>query len=86
MNREDIIKYNKRDNEGTYNSVDRDDFACLEINISSESQWMKRVRSYAQKIVPNLNVGQANSSEVRALSIVEIDNLSGLILHTIRLT
>ncbi len=79
MNIEDIIKYSKRNRTSTYNPVDRDDFVCLEINISSESQWMKRVCSYAQKIVPNLNVGQANSSEVRATGIVEIDNLSGLI-------
>lgn len=79
MNTEDIIKYSKRTCVGTYNAVDREAFVCLEINISSESKWMKRVCSYAQKIVPNLNIGQANSSEKRALSIVEIDNLSGLI-------
>lgn len=79
MNTEDIIKYSKRNNAGTYNSVDRNNFECLEINISNESKWMKRVCSYAQKIVPNLNVGKANSSEVRELSVVEIDNLSGLI-------
>lgn len=79
MNTEDIIKYSERNKISTYNSVDRDDFVCLEINIANESQWMKRVCSYAQKIVPNLNAGQANSSELRALSVVEIDNLSGLI-------
>lgn len=79
MNTEDIIKYSERNKTSTYNSVDRDEFVCLEINISTDSQWMKRVCSYAQKIVPNLNVGQANSSELRELSIVEIDNLSGVI-------
>lgn len=79
MNTEDIIKYSKRNKTGRYNSVDRDDFVCLEINIPCESQWMKRVYSHARKIVPKLNVGQANSSESRELSIVEIDNLSGLI-------
>lgn len=79
MNIEDIIKYSQRKRVGTYNSADRDNFVCLEINISTESQWMKKVYSYAQKIVRNLNVGQANSSEKRTLSIVEIDNLSGLI-------
>lgn len=79
MNTEDIIKYSERNKNSTYNSVERDGFVCLEINIMKKSQWMKRVCSYAQKIVPNLNVGQANSSELRELSVVEIDNLSGLI-------
>lgn len=79
MNIEDIIKYSKRNKMSTYNAVDRDDFVCLEINIANKSKWMKRVCSYVQRIVPNLNVGQANTSEVRELSVVEIDNLSGLI-------
>lgn len=79
MNIDDIIKYNKRDNVSIYNSVERADFMCLEINIQSKSQWMKRVCSYAQEIAPFLNLGQANSSKVRKLSTVEIDNLSGLI-------
>ena len=79
MNIDDIIKYSKRNKNSTFNSANRDDFVCLEINISCKSQWMKRVCSYAQKIVSNLNVGQANSSELRGLSVVEIDNLSGLI-------
>ena len=78
MNSEDVIKYSKRNNR-IHNSVDRTDFVCLEINIQRESRWLKRVCAYAQKIAPNLNVGQANSSEVRSISIVEIDNLSGLI-------
>lgn len=79
MNTEDIIKFSKGNPIGMYNSVDREDFACLEINISNESRWIKRVCSVAQIIVPNLNFGQANSSEKRELSVVEIDNLSGLI-------
>lgn len=79
MNTEDTIKYIKKSRAGIYNAVDRENFVCLEINISSESRWLKEVYSYAQKIVPNLNIGQANSSEKRSLNIVEIDNLSGII-------
>lgn len=79
MNTEDIIKYSKRNRNSIYNPADREEFVCLEINISCESQWMKRVCSYAPKVLSNLNVRQANSSEERELNIVEIDNLSGLI-------
>ena len=79
MKVEDIIKYSKRNRTSAYNSAERSSFVCLEINISSQSKWMKRVCAYAQKIVPNLNLGQANSSEKRELGVVEIDNLSGLI-------
>lgn len=61
------------------NSIDRNDFTCLELNISNQGEWMKRVCSYAEGIMKNLNRGQANTSEQRSLSTVEIDNLSGII-------
>lgn len=61
------------------NSVDRDTFICLKLEIPSNGTWMKRVFSDAEKIYPYLNLGQANTSEKRDPNMVEIDNLSGMI-------
>lgn len=60
-------------------AIDRDSFVCLEVLISTENDWYKRVFSYAKAIESNLNRGQANSSENRSEEIVAIDNLSGVI-------
>lgn len=61
------------------NTIDRDTFTCLELNIPNKGEWMKRVSAYAEGIMKNLNRGQANTSQQRSMSTVEIDNLSGLI-------
>ena len=79
MKKADTIKYDNRRNRGIYNTVDRENFTCLEVNIPNNSNFMKRAYTHAQKVIPNLNFGQANSSEIRELDIVEIDNLSGII-------
>ena len=60
-------------------AIDRDSFVCLEVVISTENDWYKRVFSYAKAIEGKLNRGQANSSENRSEEIVAIDNLSGVI-------
>lgn len=77
--RKDIIRYSSRSSAGIYNSVNRKSFVCLEINIPRGSRWMKNVLTVAHRILPNLNTGGANTSEDRKPSIIEIDNLSGLI-------
>ncbi len=59
--------------------IDRERFICLEVVISTESDWYKRVFSYAKQIEKKLNPGQANTSENRPEEIVEIDNLMGVI-------
>lgn len=70
-----VIKQNK----DKTNMVGRDVFSCLKVNIPTEGEFMKRVLTYAEKTRLHLNKGQANTSENRNMSIVDIDNLSGLI-------
>ncbi len=79
MRLEDVLRYSVRENLNIYNSVNRAEFTCLEIDIPTNSNFMRKTYAYAQEIFPRLNIGQANSSEDRALSVVEVDNLSGLI-------
>lgn len=61
------------------NTIDRESFTCIEINIPNNGEWIDRIQAYANRIKKNLNRGQANTSKLRELSTVEIDNLSGLI-------
>ena len=79
MSSNDRIKFSLRKNPLRRNYVERHEFTCLEVNIPVGGNWMKRVFCRAEQIVPKLNAGQANSSEKREMSIVEIDNLSGII-------
>ena len=60
-------------------AVSKKNFVCLEVEISTESNWYKSVFSEAKKIESKLNKGQANTSEERSEDIVEIDNLAGVI-------
>lgn len=77
------VKYIELDNRDYQtHTKDRKNFACMELNIPSNGDWIKCVTEYAQRIVPNLNLGQANTSKQRELSIVEIDNLSGIIAES----
>lgn len=57
----------------------RDDFQCVKMKIPTNSTFLKRILSYAEKIEKKLNKGQANSSEERNETTVKIDNLAGLI-------
>ncbi|MGB4588967.1 MAG: hypothetical protein WBI17_07000 [Clostridiaceae bacterium] len=57
----------------------RVDFRCVEIQISTNSTFLKNIQSYAEDIEKKLNKGQANSSEERSEKTVKIDNLAGLI-------
>jgi len=54
----------------------------MELNIPNDSDWMKKVMAYANKLSSRLNTGQANTSKSRASEIVSIDNLSGLIAES----
>lgn len=79
MKAEDIIRYSVRRNYRKRFSVKREYFVCMEINIPLGSRFMKNVSEQAERIIPRLNLGKANSSERRDLDTVEIDNLSGII-------
>ena len=57
----------------------RKDFFCLKISIEDNKRMIKTAKDIAKSILPNLNPGQANSSENRTSDTVEIDNLSGII-------
>lgn len=60
-------------------SIKKKESICLEVVVSTESEWYKKVYEIAKKIEDKLNPGQANSSEIRDEDIVEIDNLAGVI-------
>lgn len=73
------MHYSERKRPDAYATINREAFACLEVNVSSNSEFMRKSFEEAHRILPHLNLGQANSSETRALSVAEIDNLSGII-------
>lgn len=73
------INCERRQNPGFAYSVERKSFMPMEINIPRDSDFMKRAWKEAGRILPKLNRGQANSSEIRDLTTVELDNLSGII-------
>ena len=73
------IKLADRANPNKYNCVERQLFQCLEIMIPKGSEFLNRAYVHAGGIVGGLNSGQANTSEIRKKSIVEIDNLCGMI-------
>lgn len=78
----DQVKSVLLENKRQKYDIDRVSFLCMELNIPTDGEWMKHVLDDAGKIFPNLNVGQANTSEKRAADIVEIDNLSGVIAES----
>ena len=78
MNSSIIPQTRKSSNYNGY-KIDRETFRCLELNISTSSEWMRRIKEKAGEIEGKLNAGQANSSEERDAMTIKIDNLSGLI-------
>jgi hypothetical protein len=68
--------------KNTFNNgygIDRKSFRCIELNIPTTGDWMLEIKEKAKKIEGKLNAGQANTSEERDATTIEIDNLSGLI-------
>lgn len=59
--------------------IDRESFRCLELNIPTSGEWMRKIKENAAEIEKRLNVGQANTSEARDALTIKIDNLSGII-------
>lgn len=73
------IRYMELEQKSLYDCIQRTGFTCLKLSIRRNSDWLRRTRLYADEIVNNLNLGQANTSEQRTSDIVKIDNLSGII-------
>lgn len=78
MNSSIIPQIRKSANYNGY-KIDREAFRCLELNIPTAGEWMRRIKEKAGEIEGKLNAGQANSSEKRDALTIKIDNLSGLI-------
>lgn len=73
------VSYVRLQNSGAAFNIERETFTCMKLRIPRNGKWMRDVIAYAEGILPNLNMGQANTSEQRTPDIVEIDNLSGII-------
>ena len=67
----------------TENYTSRKSFVCLHVVVYPNSDFCKKVKENADKILPKLNKGQANSSTERDFEIVEVNNLSGILAETV---
>lgn len=74
-----IIQQVRNSTEYNGYKIDRKTFRCLEINIPTSGEWLRRIKEKAEEVEGKLNAGQANSSEERDALTIKIDNLSGLI-------
>lgn len=72
------IQYSVRKNTLCH-PVSGQEFVCLELHIPRDSHFMRDAIDRAERLMPRLNAGQANSSERRQQEILKIDNLSGMI-------
>lgn len=73
------IRCDQRENIHNDNTVQREDFKCMEVLIPTNGNLIRKARQDAERIYPNLNPGGANSSKDREPDIMGIDILSGMI-------
>lgn len=75
----------KINNYNCYNErfIPRTDFTCIRVVVYPQSEFAKSVKQSADKFLPKLNKGGANSSENRNNATVEVDNLSGVLAEIV---
>lgn len=79
---ENIMMLSERVNTGV-NTVARKSFLCLYVRVFPNSAFGAETVREAERILPNLNRGAANSSMRRSESVMAWDNLSGVLAERI---